>query len=438
MKIGITLLAIINMFFSVCAYAVPTPQIQIQHWKMKSGANVFFIAAPEIPMVDVRVIFAAGSAYDGEHWGIANLTNVLLNQGTTLLSANQIADQMDQAGAMITRNIDQDMAIVTLRSLTNLKYLQPALKVLHSVITQPTFSNSAIERMKMRQMAEIKVGQQTPDVIASEALYHVLYQSQPYGHSPLGTIDSLKSITASEIKNFYHRYYVSRNTNVVVVGAVSITQAHEIANTILDGLAPGKIAPKLKEVNKTSKAIIQHIHYPSQQTAIMLGQVGINRYNPNYIALKVGNAILGALPMNSILFNQVRTQRGLAYYVISFFNPLEYRGPFMINLKTRNAKVSEAITVVRKSLDNFISHGPTIAQLRAAKKNILGQFPLGLSTNESLLQNVTNIAFYDLPLNFLNTYPNKVNALSTNEIKKAFAQTVKPRAMVTITVGPSE
>lgn len=411
--------------------------LNIQHWQTRNGASVYFVHAPEIAMVDVRVVFAAGSAYDGQHYGLSAFVNSLLAQGTATQSADQIAKDFDRVGAQFASDSDQDMAILSLRSLRDSRYLTPALNAFTDVLNHPSFPQKAIQRTKNIMLAALKVQQQSPGQIANQAMYKALYGNQPYAHDENGTSASVHSFSQAMAKRFYQRYYVAHNADVIIVGDVDRAQAARIAEQVVGRLPAGKVATQAiaKPVQHQQRDI--HVNFPAQQTTIMLGQLGITRKNPDFYALIVGNHILGGMPMNSILFKEVRDQRGLAYFAYSYFTMLRDRGPYLVNLKTKASDTQRALSVVENALNNFVKNGPTAAQLAAAKRNLIGAFPLALASNKNILSNVTAIAFNHRPLNYLDTYRAKINAVTVAQVKHAMQRYIHPQRMVIVTVGPS-
>ncbi len=414
----------------------PKKVIHIQHWQTKNGATVYFVQRRELPMVDVRVVFTAGSAYDGKNHGLSELTNSLIGEGAQSETANQIASDFDRLGAQFATSAGRDQATVALRVLSNKKYLQPALKTFVKVLSEANFPTKAIRRIKNQTLAAISAGQQTPGGVAEKAFYQAVFSGQPYAHSPLGSAKTVAAIDKNKIVEFYHRYYVAKNADIVLVGHLTRRQAVGIANEIVDGLPTGAAAKRLKLAPHLKAPVVQHINFPSRQTAILIGQVGITRKNPNYFPLIVGNAILGGFPTTSILFQQVREQRGLAYYAYSFFRPLRYRGPFMISLKTKVSKTKLALSVVDTIVKNYLKQGPSAEQLKEAKQNIIGSFPLTLASNKNIVAVLTNIAFYHRPLDYLDTYRSKIRAVTVLQIKEAFDREIHLNKLVTITVGP--
>src|SRR3990167_9237128 len=209
--------------FPIVAHA-STSVLNIQHWKTHNGADVYFVHEPEIPIVDVAVIFAAGSAYDGTQWGIASFVNSMLNEGTASQTADQIADTLDSVGAIVDGAVDRDMAIVTLRTLTTPKYLKIALSTFSDLLAHSHFPREAFDRVKQQTLASIKQSEQSPSRVAMKAFYRSLYGEYPYAHPTEGTLHTVNTFTSAEIKTFYKRYYVANNADVVIVGDVTRAQ----------------------------------------------------------------------------------------------------------------------------------------------------------------------------------------------------------------------
>ena len=150
----------------------------------------------------------------------------------------------------------------------------------------------------------------------------------------------------------------------------------------------------------------------------------------------MGNYIFGGGVLVSRLFKEVRESRGLTYSVYSLFLPYQQPGPFMITLQARNNVADEAIDVIKKQLVLFLSNGPNASELNAAKQNIIGSFPLKLDSNSAILSQVSNIAVYNLPLDYLDTYREKVEQVTRNDVQRAFNKHIKMKNLLTITVGP--
>jgi zinc protease len=238
-----------------------------------------------------------------------------------------------------------------------------------------------------------------------------------------------------EVRDYYNRYYVANNAIVAIVGALSRAQAEALAEVLTANLKTGERAPELPPVPETSKQVVQ-VDHPSTQTHVWMGQVGMKRADPDYFPLYVGNHALGGSGLVSLLSEEVREKRGFAYSVYSYFSPMRVPGPFQMTLQTRNSQANEASRVMRETAQKFIEDGITEEQLTASRQNITGGFALRLDSNKKLAQYLSMIGFYDLPLDYLNTFNDHVEAVTMQDVKDAFKRRVKVEDMVTVIVGP--
>lgn len=429
---------IVWLFLSVCAHAaIAGSVLPIQHWQLQNGAQVFFVSTHSLPIVDVQVVANAGSVWDKNLSGLALLTNALLNDGALGLSVDDIAEKFDSVGAIYSNGADRTYAMLGFRSLVKPDYLATTLKTFSAVLLHPTFPQDQFKREQEALLGAIMQEQQLPGTVALNRFYAAIYPDSPFAHSPLGNVTSVKRITLQEVQAFYHRYYVGHNVFIAIVGDVSRQQAEQIAAVTVGALPAGNAAPALPPVKDVASAESIHVSFPAEQTNIFIGQVGIAHSNPDFYALQVGNTILGG-GMTSLLFKNVRIKRGLVYTVFSMFDPELYRGPFFINLQSRNNQAKDAITVAQTTLADFIRTGPTEEETKLAKQYIIASFPLRLSSNSAMMSMLVTIAQLHLPLNYLDTYRDKIKAVTPAEIKQAFQRNLNPNKMVLVTVGKTK
>ena len=422
---------LILVFFSPALLA----GINIQHWTTENGARVYFVAAPELPIVDVQLMFDAGSTRDDGKDGVALLTNALLFEGAGNLNAQQIAEQFEDLGAQYGGDSARDSSTLSLRSLSESKVLDPALDALALVLTKPTFPKDAFERERKRLLVGIEQRKQSPGALGDEAFYKAVFKSHPYATQPDGVENTVKALKVDDLKSFYKRHYVASNLVIAIVGDVDRSRAEEIANRIVKDLPKGNPAQAIPEVSMTESAETIKIDHPSAQTHILMGHPGVKRGDPDYYALFVGNHILGGNGLVSRLSNEIREQRGLAYSSYSYFLPSRELGPFQVGLQTKNEQADEALKVALQTLNDFIEKGPTEEELIASKKNITGGFPLRISSNKKILGYIAMIGFYGLPLDYLDTFNQKVEALTVAQIQDAFKRRVDTDKLITVLVG---
>lgn len=424
-----------GLIFSVIANASEKKVLNIENWQTDNGTPVYFVRTPTIPMVDIRLVFAAGSAYDGQQFGIASLTNGLIGQATKNLSADQIADEFASIGAITSGSVNRDKAVLALRTLTEPRFFDKAISVFTQIVSQPIFTDKAIERAKNMAIASIQSDAQDPGEIAEKAFYHSVFKNSGYAEDPAGTLATIKMITQDNIKEFYQKYYVAKNMKIIVVGDMTTEQVKKVANDLANHFQLGAAAPQANSIQPKINGKELHINYPSDQTSIYLGQVGVTRNDPNYFPLIVGNMVLGGLPQTSIFYDVLREKYGLVYFAYSQFLPLKLRGPFLISSKTKNQNAEKTVQLFKQLIQQFLDKGPSDKRLQAAKKNIVGGFALNLSSNSNISDTVTNIAFYEMPLNYLDTFTNKVNSVTEKQVQQAFQKTLQPDQFLIVTVG---
>ncbi len=419
----------------IIKHPVKSAGLHIETWQTSNGAKVFYVPAPELPMVDIRVVFNAGSARDGDKPGLASLTNTLLDHGAGDWDTNQIVDRFDSVGAGFSTSAMRDMAIVSLRTLTDKKWFHTALETMATILQKPKFVASELDRERQRTLVALRNQQESPSDLAELAFYKALYGNQPYASPPLGTKESVTALTRDDVVGFYKKYYVASNAIVVIVGAVDKHAAKKIARQLMDPLVKGEPAAPLPEVAAVTEAKTIKQQHPSTQTTIWVGQEGESRHDPDYFPLYVGNHILGGSGFGSRIVDEIREKRGLAYSTYSYFFPMERKGPFIMGLQTKNNQAKEALALLMKTVKDFIANGPTQKELDDAKKNITGGFPLRLDSNKDITSYVAMIGFYNLPLDYLSTFNDKVEKVTREQIMDAFKRRVHPDKMITVMVG---
>ncbi len=409
--------------------------IDIVSWQTSNGARVLYVYAPQLPMVDVRVVFDAGSARDDGKPGLASMTNSMLELGAGKWDTNALAEQFDNVGASFSSSAARDMAIVQLRSLTDKPILDVALAAFRAVINAPRFDADELERIRRQTLIALKSQQQSPGTIASKAFYKALYGKHPYATPTIGTVDSVKQISRDDLKAFYREYYVASNAVIAIVGDLDKAAARELVEDIIGKLPKGEKAAALPPVKPLTTSRVINKPHPSTQTHILVGQPGMKRGDPDYFALYVGNHILGGSGFGSRIMEEIREKRGLAYSSYSYFSPMRQDGPFVMGLQTKNDKRAEALALLDKTLREFIEEGPTRKELDHALKNITGGFPLRIDSNKDIASYIAMIGFYDLPLDYLNTFNANVEAVTIEKIKDAFSRRIHPDRLLTVQVG---
>ncbi len=424
-------LVFLFLLISAPVYAVP----EIQHWVSAQGGRVYFVPTEGLPLLDVKIVFDAGSARDGEKFGLAALTSGMLDTGAGDWDADAIAQRLENVGASLGTGVSRDSAWLSLRSLTHPEKLAVALETAREILAHPRFDQKDFEREKNRTLLAIKQRGEEPDELVEIAFFQALYGNHPYAHPQEGFTETVAPLTREDLVDFHKRFYVTSNAIVVIVGEVNRADAESIAEKLLSGLDKGAAPPALPAPAPLKSAEVIKQRFPSEQTHVRAGVLGMTANDPDYFPLYVANHILGGSGLVSRISEEVREKRGLSYSAYSYFMPLREIGPFEMGLQTRNDKAEEALRVALDTLKDFAANGPTDKELEAAKKNIVGGFVLRLDSNQKLTEQVAAVAFYNRPLDYLAKFTEKVEAVTREEIKRAFRSRVDLDKIQTVLVG---
>jgi zinc protease len=430
--------ASVNCLFVTSSWA----NLPIEKLSLPSGAQVYVVSSMGIPMVDVQIEFDAGGRRDPA--GMAGLASAASSQlskgalavpGRPALDENQLGEAWADLGASFGAGAGDDRMGFSLRSLTYPDLLPKAVALAAQQMAAPAFSSALWQRDAQRLSASLKEADTKPATIANRRFNAAVYGMHPYGNEL--TQDSLQRISTDAMRSFYATHVRACRAKVSIVGAVTKEQAMQIATQLLAGLPQSGCdsLPAVAEVQPLTAALNVTVPFDSAQAHVMMGQPGYKRSDPDFFALLVGNHILGGGGFTSRLTREVREKRGLSYSVYSYFSPGLHAGAFAIGLQTRPDQAAQAVQVSREVLASYVATGPTADELQAAKDNLIGGFALRIDSNKKLLDNVANIAWLDLPLDYLQGWTQRVAKITQADIQAALQRKLQPAAMVTVVVG---
>ena len=438
------------MFKKVCilivllASGAAHAALNIQHWTLANGARVYFVENHSIPMLDVSVEFDAGAKRDpvGKS-GTASLTSTMLARGVkeaTLadgtvepaMSEAQLSDAFADIAAQRGGGPGTDRAGMSVRSLSSKAERDEAVRLLARILAQPSMPEEFFKRDKARIISGLREALTKPESIADKAFWRLAYGAHPYGME--ATVESVEAISLDELRAFHARHYVANRAVVAMIGDITRADADAIARQLTLRLPQGQPLPVMPAVSMP-QAVEERIPHPASQSHILIGTPAMQRGDADFFALTVGNYILGGGGFVSRLTKEVREKRGLAYSVYSYFSPMEQPGPFQAGLQTRKDQSNEALKVVRETIAEYLQNGPTDAELQAAKDNLIGGFALRIDNNRKILENIAVIGYYQMPLDYLDTWTANVAKVSVSAIRAAFQRKLSMDKLVTVVVA---
>jgi zinc protease len=421
------------------AYAI----LPIEKLDSYKGAQAYLVQTKALPMVDIEVSIDAGDRYDpAGKSGVADMVAGLMNYGVRgdkgLLTEAQIADEIADLGANIGLSVGGERAILRIRSLSRKDLRDRAVQLAAAMLSAPTYDPKIIEREKQRTITSLREAETKPEFVLERRFKKSVYGNYPLANSP--TVQSVGAVNASDLRQFHKQFYRGDRMIVSIVGDVDRAQAAEIVQTLLKQIPQsGQPIAKLPDLQRSPiETLAQReiqIPFDSQQAHIAMGMTAVARNSPDYFPLLVGNYILGGGGFVSRLMSEVREKRGLAYSVFSYFAPGKENGIFQAGLQTKNDQATLALDVMSTTIAQFIADGPTPSELEAAKSNLINGYPLRIDNNRKLLDNVSSIAWNDLPLDTMEIWTKQVEAVTLEQVKASFQKYLAMDRMKIVVLG---
>ncbi len=410
---------------------------------MPSGAKLFYVEAKTIPMVNIGIDFPGGRAYDPSNKvGVADLTAGLMNKGSRINGKEKdeafIADSISDLGSMISFNASIETSSVRIKTLSKPEILNAVVAQASDMLAYPVMNSKILEREKSLEISGLLESMTKPEYIVGKQFKKMIYRENPLGNKE--TVESIKKIQIEDLKKFHQMYYRANYMNVLIVGDVSRDKAIDIATQLTQKLPTGQkvvvdLPPLLASPLADSSQRESKISHPSAQAHIQMGMTSPPRKDPDYFPLMVGNYALGGGGFVSRLMQEIREKRGLAYSVSSYFYPAKNSGYFIASMQTRKDQSNESVKLLGDTIEKFIDEGPTEDEVIAAKNNLINGFPLRLDSNSKLLENLSAIAWFDLPLDTLDEWTNQVKKVTKTDVQQAFKKNLEMKRMITVVVG---
>lgn len=415
----------------------PTPlQLPIESWQTPQGSKVLFVQRNQLPMFDLQVSFAAGSARDDGAAGLAQLTLSMLDEGTLQRDAMQIAEGFDDVGAQFSKSVFHDRATVKLRSLSDEQQRSIAVGLLSEMLGQPQFAEDKLQLIKDQLTGVAAQRQNYATYRARDLLYAHVFADHPYASNIYGTEQAIKAITVTDLRDFHHRAYTTGNAVITLVGDLSLEQAQAIAMQVSAALPAGPALPPLPGA-ASFEPEIYHLEHPGNQTTLLFGIPGIDAQHPDAPALALANLILGGPMETSRLFNELRTRRGLTYGAQSMLRQHPLNGIWVFSTAVQAKYRDGAMVLLEQLLKDYAEQGPSQKEFDDAKQQLRGSYLLESVSNKQISDILTTIGFNQLPLDNRQAFLDQIQALTLDQLKVVLNNHLKLDKLVQISVGPS-
>jgi zinc protease len=412
-----------------------TAEIHIKRILTKNGITLLIVEQPSLPIVNVEVLIKAGSIYDPEaKAGLANLVADLLDEGTRTRSSSQIAEAIDFVGGSLSTSGGDDSSTVSVRILK--KDLNLGLELMADVLRNPVFLQTELDRKRGEIIGTILAERDDPEIVAEKAFDDLIFSPHPYHRPVKGLESTLPAISRNDLIEFHERYYRPNNTIMALVGDIKEQEILPLVDKYFGSWNPKKIKhPAIPRARKLDHKTLRLIDKDLTQASVILGNLGIERKNPDYYAVTVMNYILGGGGFSSRMLIRIRDDQGLAYSVYSHFDADLYPGSFQASLQTKNASATRAIQEMLEEIKKIRERPVTDQELEDAKAFLIGSFPLRLDTTGKLSHLLTMIEFYGLGLDYLDRYPMLIRSVTKGDVLRAARKYLDPDRYALVVVA---
>ena len=409
---------------------------QVQEVVSSSGIKAWLVEEHAQPLIAVKIAFTgAGSAYDPNTLsGRSNMASAMLMEGAGNLDSHAFNEALEKTATEMNVGIDDDTLRASLVSLS--EYKQQSFAYMAMAITSPRFDDEALKRVRSQNLSVLNAQEHEPAYLLQRQWQQLLFNNHPYSKPSLGTKEGVNAITKSDLDAYVKRYLTREN---MVVGVVGDITAAELAKLLDEQFAqlPAHYNPDVTvdevQIPAAAKQMVVDSDIP--QTVVMFGEAGVKRSDPQYFAAYVMNHIIGGANLSSLLINEIREKRGLAYYASSRLEPMEHTGVWLGKFATRNEKVGEALQVLRSTLKNIADNGPTDQQLKDAKSYITGSFVLGLDSNAEIADYLISMQIYHLGRDYFDKRNAMVEAVTRQQVAAMAKKLADPEHLLVVMVG---
>ncbi|MEP5170086.1 MAG: pitrilysin family protein [Shimia thalassica] len=426
------LFAVLMVFVSLPARA----DVDIKEFKSPSGINVWLLEEPSIPMVALELRFQGGASLDAEgKRGATNLMVGLLEEGAGDLDSQGFAKASESLAARYGYDVSDDTVAISSVFLSENR--DEAMELLRLSIIEPRFDEASLERVRGQVLSVVRSEETDPNKIAGKTFKAIAFGDHPYGSGLNGTVESVSSLTRDDIVAAHQAALAKDRMVVSVVGDITAEELGPMLDNLL-GALPEKGAPLPPKTTPNLTGAVEVVEFDTPQSVAVFGQLGIERDDDDFFAAYLLNTILGGGGFESRLMEEVREKRGLTYGVYSYLVPKDLAALYMGSVASANDRIGEAVQVIQDEWARMANDGVTLDELNKAKALLTGAYPLRFDGNGAIAEIMVGMQVQGLPIDYIKTRNDKVNAVTLDEINRVASELLKPDALQFVIVGKPE
>ena len=404
---------------------------------LPNGLQVVAVLHHEQPSVTMRLLVRVGTASDPKgKLGLARLAASLLDQGTSgpdAKTSEEINDAIDFIGGEMSAGAGSDLTFVNMVVMKD--SFETGMRMLSDISRRPAFAPTEIDRQRQQTLSGLQVNMQDPEWVANSVFDRLVYGFHPYGMPENGTPETLQAISREDLVAFHDKYFAPNNAILAVVGDVTAEEAFATVKKVF-GDWPKKevVADKFIDPPDPTRRVIVVNKPDAVQTEVRVGHLGVPRTSPDYMALNLAIRILGGEGSNR-LHQVLRTQRSLTYGAQAQFDTLKESGDFEAETNTRSEATAEVLRLIVDEFWRLQRERVSEVELLDAKAYLTGSFPLTIETPNAIALQVINVLFYGLPVSDLQTFRDRVNAVSVDDVQRVARKYLRPDRLSVVLVG---
>ncbi len=405
---------------------------------LSNGMVLHMLENHELPIIQISSLVKIGDEWDRPaKRGLAALTGVVWRAGgTTNVPPDELDSRLDFIGAGIGTSIDRKNGEISLSVLT--KDIDEGLTLFADIIRNPAFDQKRFEVAKNNALESIRRQNDSPGSIVRREFRRLLFKGHIHGLPP--TIESVSRITREDCAKFYREHVGPESFLVGISGDFDSDEMKARFEKLFAGFKPAakKFPPRPKPPN-TVEPGIYFVNKKLPQTAIRAGHFGISRKNPDYYAARVMNNILGGAGFSSRLTHEIRSEKGLAYSVWSYFvGGYDDNGAFLLGGETKAETTYDFIATSKSIMEDVITNGVSKEELDLAKTSIVNAFVHAFEKDSKIVSRYLWLEYFDMPKDYLEKFREKIDAVTLSQVKDVAAKYLHPDRMIVMAVGDRE
>ncbi len=415
-------------------YVFTPPEAELFRETLSNGVDVFIVEDRELPLIQMRATFIGGSHLEpSDMVGLTSLAADLMRSGgTTTSTAEQVDEQLDFFAANVGARASGSTLRVTLNCLSD--NFEEGFDLFLNIIQNPRFQDSRLELSRDELLEDMKQRNDYPSAILDREFNSLLYGDSYLGREP--TERSVSSITKSDLANTHATIVDPENLILSVSGDFNRSEMLALLEHRLGGWEGKNKNGPPPSVRSNYVPGIYYVHQEVSQGGVNMGIRTLRQGDPDVIAAKVMNHILGGGGFTSRITRRVRSDEGLAYSAGSALseNPWD-DGLWIAYFESKNQTVALAATIILEEIERIKTELVSEEELRLAKNSMIESFPSLFQSKDQALRVFVNDVVTNRDPNYWTSYRDAVNAITAEDIQRVARRLLKPREMLVVVVG---